>query len=114
MDYNDDLPRQARQCRDAADLIRNAGHCKGALSNIDNQHCIVGALMAVDNGNLPCRVVSEIERVISEQYAASDASVLLSGVYFSDIVDWNNRAQTTGDDVVSVLEKAAARLEECA
>jgi hypothetical protein len=106
----------ALDLRAAAEVIRVRGHCKNTLQDRNGHVCLVGALMDVLGDR--CGVfwsegLADVEpvlmAVVTEQYP--DRSVVKYGGGHN-YVAFNNHPDTTPDEVIAVLEKAAARLEE--
>jgi hypothetical protein len=97
----------ANELRAAAELIRTGGLCKHMLSDDEGRHCAVGALFAGTVGrDLIGAVLPTLDAVASEMFPGQFEHEVAS------LVQFNNHPDTTAEDVISVLEKAAARLEE--
>jgi hypothetical protein len=93
-----------QELRAAAELIRTKGHCKHELHDDEGRYCAVGAIFAVTAGldSLPPFLNSISGELFPGQFEYGQ----------ENLVCFNNHPDTTAEDVISVLEKAAARLEE--
>lgn len=108
----------ADQVRVAAADIREKGHCKGRLQDDQGRLCMSGALrgqgqvLLVSQDLIPGQGQDAItlygclQDVIREQFPERVASW-----QHWNIVMFNDHADTTAEEVISVLEKAAARIE---
>ena len=93
--------------RSAADLIRTGGLTKNQLEDGTGAHCAVGAILA--RGSIGCW--SELDRLADEMYP-DRARPEGSWLAVPSLVNFNNHPDTTAEDVITVLEKAAIALEE--
>jgi len=102
----------AENLRKAASLLRERGHCKNALEDDDGRLCMIGAWNLAVLGH---------SKSTPSRHGCADVIMDIVGEQFPDRVpnyilwSWatfNNHDDTTADDVIMVLEKAAARLEE--
>lgn len=100
----------AETLRSAANLISVHGHCKNKLNDSAGRFCLVGAIIKQPHGGDKNwhwhSLVSAVNDVVQEQFADRAAGGCFSGV------DFNNHPDTTGAEVIAVLEKAALKLEE--
>jgi hypothetical protein len=103
------VKQQAVRLRLAADLLREKGHCKFALKDKLGRMCLVGALIEAGSGwgLLPENMLSPLMDTIREQFPEREKDWGSWGP-----ADFNNDPDTTAGDVIAVLEKTAARLEE--
>jgi len=103
--------------RDAMDVLARRGWAKGAFTDSGGRHCLQGALYeahAVVPTNaadialpLPADLAADValvNDVIAEQYPERFGAVGVSR--------FNDHDETTVDDVLRVLEKAAVRRDE--
>lgn len=100
------------QIHQAAELIRQKGHVKGSYQT-NKGFCAVGALNFVGVGQetvLSYLATDVVADVIREQYPDRLNLPCRSG--FAAIVRFNDHEDTTQDEVVAVLEKAAVKLDE--
>jgi hypothetical protein len=105
----------AEDLRAAAEIIRVRGHCKGRLEDDEGRVCLAGALLVARHEsakmtNQPWPVeFGDVDPVLTavtrEQFPDRSLGI---GAY----VTFNNHPDTTPEEVIGVLEKAAARLEE--
>ena len=102
------------QIHQAAELIRRRGHVKGSYQT-DKGFCAVGALNFVGvreivSSGQQSHDGDVVADVIREQYP--DRVNLPCRTGFAAIVRFNDHEDTTQDEVVAVLEKAAIKLDE--
>jgi hypothetical protein len=92
--------------RAAAQLIRDKGLAKGTFGvTPDSPHCTVGALRTVNPGVSYWVDDNEDLRVLGGLLG-------LNGEFlWADIALWNDREETTEQDVITLLEQAAEKLE---
>ncbi len=104
------------ELRRAAEMIRKHGHCKHTLRDMQGQLCLVGALCVVDDYRHErwLNLKAALEAVLAEQFPDRMGLVYKSPFEDSmrEIVGFNNHKDTTPDEVIAVMEKAAARMEE--
>lgn len=104
----------AEHLRRAADLIRHEGHTKGVYHD-DSGYCLVGAVHAtiVHTCDVPlvspsrnCDCVSAFRpvwRAVGVAFGGFEAPTRM--------VQWNDLAETTGQDVIDLLMNAAKQIE---
>jgi len=120
----------AETFRAAAALIGTGGLCKKRLDDEDGRHCLMGALIAVTPDFYEAvdrrqAAMTIAEAVIREQFPDRAGSSCFRTWFFAVdfnnrqdttadevVVYFNNHQDTTADEVVAVLEKTAARLDE--
>jgi hypothetical protein len=103
--------------RQAIEVLAHAGWTKGTFTDEGGRHCLQGALYEAhqvqapqkdDVGTPLCRPLADdvrlVNSVIEEQYPERFGAVGVSR--------FNDHPETTLDDVIRVLEKAAVRQEE--
>ncbi len=101
------------------------GHCKDILEDPEGRVCALGALNKAVTGDAwgyangaDYRAREAMGQVILEQYADRRYVVAVVGMPLSYyplrdvLVPFNNASTTTGAEVVAVMEKAAANLQE--
>lgn len=103
--------------RKAAEVVQTGGLCKGRYHTAKGEHCTVGALQAVTDsfsGTLVTDAQEVVADVIFEQFPERVAVLGASGrdYTFGVVTFFNDHEDTTKDDVVMVLEKAALKAEE--
>lgn len=118
MDYKD-----AQQVRQAAQLIREGGLCKYALRDgsiytrsgemiLQGSHCLVGALIDSGYASELNRNWGDVMPLVEDTIRMQYPELYPNQEWYIDAVDWNNRTETTADDVIAVLEKTAQRIED--
>lgn len=102
--------------RKAAEVVQTGGLCKGRYHTAKGEHCTVGALQAVTDsfsGTLVTDAQEVVAGVIFEQFPERVAVLGASGDFtFGVVTFFNDHEDTTKEDVVMVLEKAAMKAEE--
>ena len=96
----------AELARRAAALIREHGLCRGKVRDEQGRLCMYGALHDAAGCIVP-DVTEMVQQVITEQFPDR---VLADR--FCVISLFNDHPDTTVEDVIAVLEKTAAQLEE--
>jgi RNAse (barnase) inhibitor barstar len=91
--------------RKAADVIRTGGLVKGTFDTRDGQHCTVGALWAAVGGNVMENLDAEVD-VLAEMIGVGPGLMSSTAIFH-----WNDQPETTAEDVVTLLEQAAEKLE---
>jgi hypothetical protein len=110
MTYSDTL-------RSAADLIRTGGLARGQLKDGQGAHCVVAAILAVGASSndgwsgLDTGCWERLDRLAGEMHP-DRAHHEGGSPHTSRLVNFNNHPDTTAEDVITVLEKAAIALEE--
>jgi hypothetical protein len=99
--------------RRAASLIGERGHCKFSLTDEAGHLCVMGALVEAGSFSIaPILLATEfypaVDKVVREQFPGRVGSCPA----FYTAVSFNNHPDTTGEEVIAVLEKTAARLDE--
>lgn len=102
---------------DAANYIREHGWRVGVPVDDISETCVLGAIAAVTNAHwnhLPTAVMNPVASVVAEQYPEwenqhSKLRQFPDGVASMYLYDWNDKVVQSGDEVIMVLEKAAAR-----
>ena len=91
--------------REALRVLAERGWCKGRLESSDGRRCLVGAAAAGVVGHQIdwMEVLGNIRAVAQEQFPERRAV---------GVVDFNDHPDTTLEDVIAVLEKAAIRRSE--
>jgi hypothetical protein len=99
--------------RQAVEVLRARGHCKNVLRDEEGRVCLVGALCAVTGYRHATWMDfgPAVRAVVREQFP-DRVSPESHPDLFWEAVQFNNHPDTTADEVIAVLEKAAARLEE--
>jgi galactitol-specific phosphotransferase system IIB component len=91
--------------RNALVQLSRRGWVKGYIEDAQGRVCLLGALSHCSGGIGASTIV---EKVIVEQYPERyDAAV-----YMNHVARFNDHPDTTLEDVVMVMEKAALRLDE--
>lgn len=106
------VPEMVHTFRRAAEVIRIGGLTKNAYED-DTRHCAIGALMAARGVSMwnVTSVWPEVSYLV-DLLGGSGVSRPNTVVPGSDMVaDWNDRADRTADDVITLLEQAAEKLE---
>lgn len=101
------MQTSAEHLRAAAELIRVRGLCKNVMFDDEGRHCAVGALFETTIG------LEWQDELLP--FLNSTAAEMFPGQFefgHADLVQFNNHPDTTAEDVIFVLEKAAARREE--
>jgi hypothetical protein len=104
----------AGRVREAARLLTVSGHCKGRSYGDAGTRCMGGALsnagLLGTSSVVDQMITTEILAVLHEQYPGRvwDCGC---GMHESYVI-FNDDPETTAADVITVLEKTAARLEE--
>ena len=107
----------ANRIRDAIELLARRGWTRGRFSDEAGQHCLQGALYEA-HGRCPNRP-GHLGRTIRGELAADIR--LVNEIIAAEYPDrmgavgvsrFNDHPETTIDDVVRVLEKAAVRRDE--
>lgn len=102
----------AGQVREAVRQLELRGHCKGISEDRDGRVCAAGAV-ALACGSMIDEPARSVMRVLDEVAAEQYPDRIRSGPErYRLVVLFNDHPDTTVAEVVAVLEKAAARLEE--
>lgn len=93
--------KAAQVAENAARLISERGHYKGSYEGPDGSLCLIGAVW--EAAGMPTHITLNAcaNRVMEWVQEYLDAM---------SIVRWNDRIETTGEDVILVLKKAAEEL----
>jgi hypothetical protein len=96
--------------RQAADVLRHDSWGQGRLHGSDGTHCLVGALCVVTgkNGNLLAKVEPELTPLADLLGGNPACGGELAEIV---IINWNDADGRTADEVVTLLEQAAEKLE---
>lgn len=109
--------------RKAAELMSERGHCKFRLESADGQLCYIGALnMALYGVSFPVTqsddrllnlIMNTSTCIIQDRARAAGElkHISLREPWEHDPIAWNNRPETSGEDVILLLKETAARLE---
>ncbi len=109
----------AEVVRTAAELIRRQGHCKGAAVDRQGRLCLMGALAAAitdlymtSSGVFTPRSRDAVKEAAAAVIAAQfPERYVISSRAGVATVKFNDHPDTTAEEVIAVLEKAAAGLE---
>lgn len=108
----------ANRIREAIEVLARRGWTKDSFTDTDGRHCMQGALYEAHGVNMIA--CSSPVRLAVEGDLASDMA-LLNAIVQSEYPDrfgavgtsrFNDHPETTIDDVVRVMEKAAVRRDE--
>jgi hypothetical protein len=105
--------------REAIVVLAERGHCKRYLEDEKGRVCLWGAVGVAAHGNTH-QICSGnewqpfLDSVAEEQYPerVSDQTVETWSFYVPSSTNFNNHPDTTVDEVVRVMEKAAIRWDE--
>lgn len=101
----------AEHLRRAADLIRHEGHTKRVYHD-ESGYCLVGAVQATIVHTCDVPLVSrarDCDCMPAFSPAWRAVGVAFGG--FNRMVEWNDLAETTGQDVIDLLMNAAKQIE---
>ena len=108
--------------RAAANLLRTRGHCKEMLLGSGGEYCLRGAILEVNGmlGRINNRSFIKLRNGRDEEDnefyeflwevvhpPVADDSQFTQRPKMHDLVYWNNHADTTAEEVIAALEKAA-------
>ena len=93
----------------AADVIAERGHCKHNLQDERGRVCLNGAVNVAAYGDAFLETPSTWRKI-----GGVIRDIMIAEGRDSDCgpVSWNDEPDVTGEDVILMLKKAAARLEE--
>jgi hypothetical protein len=91
----------------AAQRLKKYGWTQGTYGGVAGPNCLLGALSQLQADAL---IVSGLAEVIQEQYP--DRALINVPAGFGVVVDFNDHPDTTLDDILLVLDKAARKAEE--
>ena len=83
----------------AANYMREHGHCKFCSSNNDGNVCLNGALFKTVSFSLHRKCIERLAQVKGIEGGLINKE--------DGLVEWNNKHETTGEDVISLFEQAA-------
>lgn len=87
---------------EAATMIETVGHTKRRYRSPDGRHCALGAIYAVVGWGKPQNdAVGVLHRWITATHGPG-----------SDVATWNDMPETTAEDVINGMRKAANELRE--
>jgi hypothetical protein len=94
--------------RKAADVIREGGLAKGVYGTDGGQHCLVGAMFQAKQ-DLHLRVTADAEaRYLAELLGLPGRANEISHY---GVAVWNDAPERRPEDVITLLEQAAEKLE---
>lgn len=109
-----DRPTPAELAEPTADLLDAAaarlaehGHCKGVTRELDGRSCALGAIQTVGwrwNMFVTRNAVKSLYNTLTSFSDAEDEAY--------SIATWNDHPDTTADDVITTMQKAAIGLRE--
>lgn len=100
----------------AAEAIEKRGHTKHVLENNEGSLCINGAILVAMGSEHPAQDYSVINahdnaRLFNKAGMIVNETLGHPGDIYSHI-DWNNDPKRTGQEVIDILKKSAAKAEE--
>lgn len=101
-------------CWKAAEILAERGLCKGDLEDIAGRVCFEGALRAAITGSpLDLRRSTDFYYAVWDRAACAASKILRNEHGFPEgPVKYNDLESTTQEDVILLLKKVAAELEE--
>lgn len=115
----DEREQASRIASRAAEIMSRAGHCKYSARNFLGQVCFRGAVWAAEGqrdgqGSSLNLIEDTAAGILAEQgrdsaWAAVSAGIL-KHAFGIPAVDYNNRTDVTGEDVILLLKQCAHRL----
>ncbi len=98
--------RAADLARRAAERMSEHGHCKRTLEDDEGRVCFLGALYASGTN---AQALHRVQCLASEILRERGVDGPFRHPFLA--VDWNNRPEVTGEDVILLFKECAARLD---
>jgi hypothetical protein len=99
---------------EAARIMSERGHCKNITEDDEGRVCYQGALLQATLGRTTWNdIPRDLYQIICDVGAASQLILCQRGIGYPDPVEYNNREDITGEDVILLLKETGRKLEEC-